>query len=599
MVKAAEKKSVYFKFSPRILDHLGVSAYNSVQKCLSELAANSHDADAVEVSISLPDTLGEDAVIEVSDSGVGMSPSDIESRFLFIGRNRREAGQRTDKGRLLIGSKGIGKLAGFGVAGTVQVITSQGGVQPSLTIDRESFQNLATLSEQPLNIITAQTETHDGTKIRLLKLNPDLHLPSADVVRRHLYRTLPKSSNFRVLVNDIECTAEDVPGARTTFAESIPGIGDVSGFYVIANARQEAPGLAVRVRGRIVKEPSLFGLNTRTHGFFTAEKVVGEVNAEFLDPELGPERRQDLLNTTRDGFLEDSPIVKQFDAWAQDFLRKVIQGVESSETTKRTDALLNRPAVRERLDRMPAHVRANATSVVRALIVKLKNVEEQEAEELIEWVLRYYESNVLRELMRAIIAADLTDAEKLGQLVEEWGLKQVSSIVEIIKTQIEIIEKLQELMTSDVAKEIDVHKLVESNLWLIREGLELWSSDKPLKQVLEGHFDKVYQDREDIRPDLICRSRSDGNQAVILEFKRPKVKVTMDHVTQALEYEGIIKRHRPNIAFETYVVGREYDASVLAAREKLQAAGLHLWSLSEILQLARMRFERILEILGR
>jgi hypothetical protein len=73
----------------------------------------------------------------------------------------------------------------------------------------------------------------------------------------------------------------------------------------------------------------------------------------------------------------------------------------------------------------------------------------------------------------------------------------------------------------------------------------------------------------------------------------------MDHVTQALEYEAIIKKHRPNISFETYVVGREYHASVLAARDKLKAAKLHLWSLSEILQLARMRFEKILDILGR
>jgi hypothetical protein len=36
-VKPAEKKKAYFKFSPRILDHLGISAYNSVQKCLSHL----------------------------------------------------------------------------------------------------------------------------------------------------------------------------------------------------------------------------------------------------------------------------------------------------------------------------------------------------------------------------------------------------------------------------------------------------------------------------------------------------------------------------------------------------------------------------------
>jgi hypothetical protein len=600
MVKPAEKKHGYFKFSPRLLDHLGISAYNSVQKCLSELAANSHDADAPDVRISLPDTLGPDAALEILDTGTGMSLTDISDKFLFIGRNRREEGQRTaGKGRLLIGSKGIGKLAGFGIAGVVQVISNKGGVQSSITIDRESLEDMSTLTEQPLDIITTATEMADGTRIRLLRLNPDLHLPSADVIRRHLYRALPKSADFRVFVNDVECTSEDVAGSRAEFAESIEGVGEVKGFYIIANSRQDAPGLAVRVRGRIVKESSLFGLNTRAHGFFTAEKVVGEVHANFLDPEDGVVGRQDLLNTTRDGFLEDSPTVKKFDDWAQGFLRKIIQGVESSEATRRTDALLNRPAIRERLDRMPAHVRTNATSVVRALIVKLKNVEEDEAGELIEWVLRYYESNILRELMRAIISADLKDAERLGQLVEEWGLKQVNNITEIIKTQIDIIEKLQELMTSEEAKEIEVHRLVEKNLWLIREGLELWSSDKSLKLVLDSHLDELYKDRSDIRPDLICRSRNDGRDAVIMEFKRPKVTVTMEHVTQALEYESIIKRHRPNISFEVFVVGREYHPSVLAARDRLKDARLNLWSLSEILQLARMRFEKILEILGR
>lgn len=73
----------------------------------------------------------------------------------------------------------------------------------------------------------------------------------------------------------------------------------------------------------------------------------------------------------------------------------------------------------------------------------------------------------------------------------------------------------------------------------------------------------------------------------------------MKHVTQALEYEGLINTHRPNIKFETFVVGRTYDPSVLAIREKQEQASLHLWSFEEILQRARMRFEKILEILGR
>ena len=330
-----------------------------------------------------------------------------------------------------------------------------------------------------------------------------------------------------------------------------------------------------------------------------SQKIVGEIDAEFLDAEDNRIVASDLINTTRDGFLEDSPIVKKFDQWASNFLKKVIQGLDESETTKRTDAFLNRPAVRERLDRMPAHIRSTATKVVRGIVAKLKNVAEDEAAELVEWVLRYYELNLLRELMRAIIAADSTDAEKLGELIREWGLKQVNSVVDIIKTQIDIIEKLEEIIGSNKSLEIDVHKLIESNLWLIREGLELWSSDKPLKKLLDDRIDEIYKGREDIRPDLVCRSRNDGNEAVIMEFKRPSEPIVMKHATQAFEYAGLIKKHRPNISIRTYLIGRQYDASVLATKDNFKSASLYLWSLQEILQRARMRFEHILKILGR
>lgn len=593
------KTEASFRFSPRILDHLGISAYNSVQKCLSELGANAYDADASELRITLPDTVIESSVIEIMDDGSGMSYEDVTERFLFVGWNRRGAGQRTPKGRLVIGSKGIGKLAGFGIASIMEVTSWHNGVQTTFKIDRASLEDFKGLSEHRLTILSSQTERSNGTQIRLMKPTPELHLPSVEAVRRHLYRTLPRIAGFRISVNEVECTAEDVPGERHEFSETIESVGHVNGFYILAAARQASPGLAVRVRGRIVKEPSLFSLDTFSHGFFTAEKIIGEVNAEFLDPEEPGGASRDLISTTRDGLLEDSPTVRKFDEWALKFLRRVIQGVEESEGARRTGALLNRPAVRERLDRMPAHVRGIATKVVRGILAKLRSIDEDEAADLIEWVLRYYESNILRELMRAIIAADTQDAEKLGALVEEWGLKQVNSVADIIKDQVGIIGKLEELVASDAAKEMDLHKLIEGNLWLIREGLELWSSDKPLKSILDDRIDELYKDRAQIRPDLICRSRDAGNEAVIVEFKRPKETVVMPHVTQVLEYEGLLKKHRPNLTFTTYVVGRQYSPSVLAAREKLEKSSLHLWSVEEILQKARMRFERILEILGR
>jgi len=499
----------------------------------------------------------------------------------------------------VIGSKGIGKLAGFGIASRIRVTSRHDGRQSTISIDREVLDSVQELTKHKFDVIVSDTEADNGTTIELLRLHEGLHLPAPDVIRRHLHRTMPSSPDFTVFVNKVECTAEDVLGERSQFAETIEGVGEVEGYYIIANARQPAPGLAVRVRGRIVQEPSLFGLDTRAHGFFTAEKVIGEVNAEFLDPEDRDADRYDLIKTSRDGFLEDSDVVQKFNEWSSAFVRKVVQGVDRSEANKRTDALMGSPEIKNRLELLPPHIRGTASKVVRGIIGKLKTASDEDAKNLIEWILRYYESNVLKELMNAIVAADIREAEKLGTLINEWGLTQVNSVAGIIETQISIIGRLEELVSSDKSVEIDLHKLIENNLWLVREGLELWSSDKPLKTLLDGRIDELYKDKQDIRPDLVCRSRDGGNEAVILEFKRPKEKIVMTHVTQALEYEGLIKKHRPNIRFVTYVVGRAYDPSVLAIRDKQAQASLHLWSFQEILQRTRARFEKILDILGR
>lgn len=588
-----------FTFSPRILEALGISAYNSVRKCLAELVANSYDADAHRVAISLPDVIDENAAITISDDGIGMSTEELKAKFFYIGRDRRKDGERTASNRLVIGSKGIGKLAGFGIASRIRLTTRHEGQQSSVTIDRADLDSVLELADHQFEISLATTKLPNGTTIELLQLHEGLQLPAAGVVRRHLHRVMPSRPDFTITVNDVECTAEDVLGERSPFAEPIPNVGEVTGYYVIANARQPKPGLVVRVRGRIVQEPSLFGLDTRAHGFFTSEKVVGEINADFLDPENPTGVRHDLIKTSRDGFLEDSDVVQKFEKWAGDFVRRVVQGVDTGETEKRTNALMGSPETKARLEALPPHIRGTASRVVRGIIAKLKTASDEEAKDLIEWVLRYYESNVLKELMNAIAAADIHEAEKLAGLVNEWGLSQLNSVAGIVKTQINIIGRLEELIASDKAYEIDLHRLVESNLWLVREGLELWSSDKPLKTLLDGRVDELYKLREDIRPDLICRSRDDGNDAIILEFKRPKEKITMDHVAQVLEYEGLINKHRPNMRFETYVVGREYDPTVLAIRGKQEQAGLHLWSFEEILQKARARYESILKILGR
>lgn len=582
-----------FRISPRILEHLGVSAYTSLKKCLAELCSNCYDADAENVKISLPDDFKKNQEIVIADDGIGMSSTDIKEKYLFIGFNRRivdEIDNSPKKKRPVIGNKGIGKLAGFGVANTIKLISVKDGKKSELILDKKIFESFSTLTECKVEILEYDTNESPGTTLILSQLSEQLKPIEPNQLRQHLFKTLPNVPDFTIRVNEIPCSAEDVIGEKYTIEHYFEGIGTIKGYYIVANVRQNQPGLVLRVRKRAVTEPSLFGLEKRSHFSFSAEKIVGDINADFLDP---------FINTSRNDFLEEIEEVQILKIYLNDFFKEVIDGIEKKAEGKRTKKLIEVPHIQEKLTALPPHIRSKAKRVIEGVVLKLKTASDEEVNELVDWIIRYFDSNVLRELINSIINADIEDVERLSSLINEWGLKQMSNVAEIIKEQIDIIKKLEELIYSDKSLEIDVHRLIEGNLWLVREGLELWASDKPLKKILEDHFDELYKDNKDERPDLVCRSREDGNQAVIMEFKRPKVKIKMEHVTQALTYESIIKAQRPNINFETYVMGREYNPDVMASKDKLEKGSLYLWSFSELLQKTSARFEQILDILNK
>src|SRR5260370_30276082 len=93
---------------PSILRELS-GVYKPFVKAFKELISNAFDADADNVEIQLADDFSS---VTVTDDGAGMTPFEFRNDFTRIGGgSRRWAGDRTAKGRLRIGNKGIGFLA--------------------------------------------------------------------------------------------------------------------------------------------------------------------------------------------------------------------------------------------------------------------------------------------------------------------------------------------------------------------------------------------------------------------------------------------------------------------------------------------------------
>lgn len=125
------------------VDKLGVKLYDRVSAVIAELVANGYDADATEVTIEAPmgamlASLSKGQVtdsgytIRVSDNGCGMPPEVVNQFYLKVGGERRKDPQRGDRSkqysRRVMGRKGVGKLAPFGICNTIEVISSGGEV---------------------------------------------------------------------------------------------------------------------------------------------------------------------------------------------------------------------------------------------------------------------------------------------------------------------------------------------------------------------------------------------------------------------------------------------------------------------------------------
>ena len=79
-------------FDPNTIQHLGVRLYSTLSPVFGELIANSYDADAEQVLVTVNDADGEMEII-IEDNGLGMSFDEINSKFLKIGRPRRQEEQ--------------------------------------------------------------------------------------------------------------------------------------------------------------------------------------------------------------------------------------------------------------------------------------------------------------------------------------------------------------------------------------------------------------------------------------------------------------------------------------------------------------------------
>ena len=165
----------------QVIKLLGEHLYGDTPSVINELIANSHDARAKRVWITVKTNFPFE--IEIQDDGIGMTIEDINKYYLNIGYNRRSSVELQQdllgyEARDDMGQKGIGKLSVFALSKNVDLISTRHGDVVGCNMDFDvicgSKDGQPTPLENPQIEEDKLSEEKNGTRIVLHNVSKDL-----------------------------------------------------------------------------------------------------------------------------------------------------------------------------------------------------------------------------------------------------------------------------------------------------------------------------------------------------------------------------------------------------------------------------------------
>jgi len=587
-MKKKKKERLSLSIALDTLRHLGMNLYSSLPPVLSELVANAYDARARRVDIILSD----DAVT-IQDDGIGMDRSDVQRKYLVVGRDRRVDDPppdpaddpfpdwpRRDKP---MGRKGIGKLAMFSIASEVEVHSVKNGRKVAITMERAAIERAAKNrqtyypkeSDPPSDILK-------GSRIVLRDLKRQRSISTERVLKSIARRfstidvdddpTMPHN-DFVVYVDGTKVTAEHWDifrnlqymwhlgsdsacyktrcSSRCRFIEVSPDISvaenqveRVSGWIgTVARPEQlkaTAGGIAFNDNRIVVDCRGKVAIANFLHQYgeagVYASYLAGYIRADYLDD------GEDIATSDRERMQDDDPRVVALRSYVQ----KLLKQVQNKWTQFRRDTAAAEASQDPVVGEWIAGLNADEQDDAKRLLGRIGGArfsDESDRAQVLKYAILAFERLRVRHklhLLRNVPDDRLTEIAAMFALESDL---ENALYADIANQRLEVIRKLEALVDAD-EKERVIQQHIFDHLWLLEPSWTIQDQlSKRLEQRVETEFGKVKLTKKEREGRIDIRYRKSGGVHIIVELKRPGVLCDVyDLLKQVAKYRRALTK---------------------------------------------------------
>jgi len=355
--------------------------YSTLPPALAELISNAYDADASLVEIIFHEQNGSPVSVTVRDNGIGMTASDIQNKFLVIGRNRRETDGDSASPkfkRMPTGKKGLGKLALFGLAKNISVATIS---ENKLNKFNLSWDDLIK-SESVYNPVSEATdkysERENGTSITLNELKRKSTF-DIEATADSLSKLFIIDENFRIVLKKTDGQEAEVSNKRRydqitqQFLWSKPDLeldeykylSQIEFSLITADTpikpQSGLRGITIFSRGKLVNAPEFFSGSTSSHFY---QYLTGWIKADFIDL-----LDEDVISTNRQALNWENEEMAEFREWLNSLISKVGISWREKRKVKKDQTFETQTGIDKNqwLSTLPENIRKPVETIVNTL----------------------------------------------------------------------------------------------------------------------------------------------------------------------------------------------------------------------------------------
>lgn len=518
------KKEFRIRVLGRLLEHLGVQMYKHRDAAIAELVANAWDAGAKNVWITIPEEADYDqqhSEIILEDDGCGMDEKDLQDKYLVIGRNRRTA-ENTDEfdGRKVMGRKGIGKLAGFGIATRMKIETWTNDSSIELTLNLELLKNNPVTetkediekklegiirNRKPFNI---NNNSDTGTKVTLsiLKQPTPLNIESLHIsLGRRFSRTV--QGHMCIYINhtllkpiQIQLHKNSPSYLENIITEELSNGQKVKYSYSYSTTpirQKELQGWTILVNGKTAQAPPFFfSVDTVGKSQHSSRYLIGTIEADYLDS--GRDDESDIVSTDRQEIDWEKADASHLWDWGSKLTQRLFNEIAERNADESINIVMEEQELQRRIEALDSPLRKQCMTFIGSIgNIKVINDEMPGKEKVIQMADQIIKAFEYRHFVDVIddIEKACDSPESLDLLLnhlEKWEILESRSILEIIKGRIKVIDKFFDMIVNKAPETANrdlgsdnFHDLIAGFPWLLNPEWQVYLEEKSISNILK------------------------------------------------------------------------------------------------------------------